>query len=204
MVRSPLQRPTLGATTQFSQFLAPLDGAEPRIARPRAVAAIGAAIEQARLDTAGDTLVAVLGSEESGKTWAVTNWWLANAGRPILLLSVGRMADHLVAGDEPIDMLARLAAHQDGTRDQRSIDRWRRQLERWSQPDARRDRFIVLIDGLNETSGKPWSTVLQRLLPATRDLGGVIVATCRRNSLGSRNRGTAALHRFPARRHRGL
>ena len=37
----------------------------------------------------------------------------------------------------------------------------------------------MLIDGLNETSGKPWAAILRTLMPAVHSLGGIIIATCR-------------------------
>src|SRR5699024_9818745 len=51
--------------------------------------------------------------------------------------------------------------------------------ERWSQRENSRERFAVVIDGLNETSGKAWASLLRDLLPAVRDVGGVLAATCR-------------------------
>lgn len=167
------------AQRQFSQFLAPLEPSAPAIPRTAILSSLDAAVAAARDDEEGDTLVAVLGGEGSGKSWAVATWWLLRDPRPVLLLSVGRMADHLSGDAEPIEMLARLAAHQDGGRDQRTVARWRRRLERWSRADPARDRFVVVVDGLNETSGRHWSTILSALLPAAHALGGVVVATCR-------------------------
>lgn len=167
------------AQRQFSQFLAPLEVQELNADRPNVQNAIADAVQAAKSDEEGDTLIAVLGGEGSGKTWAVANWWLASNPRPILMLSAGRIADQLSPGDEPFEMLARLAAHQVGGRDEPAIARWRKRLERWSRGEHSRERFAVLIDGLNETSGKAWASILQDLIPAVRDLGGVLVATCR-------------------------
>jgi hypothetical protein len=57
--------------------------------------AIERAVRTARQDPDGNTMVAVLGGEGSGKSWSVAKWWLEVQPRPILLLSAGRMADHL-------------------------------------------------------------------------------------------------------------
>lgn len=167
------------AQRKFSQFLAPLEAGALTADRPAVLAAIDAAVAVARADAEGETLVTILGGEGSGKTWAIAQWWLAATPRPVLLLSVGSMSDDLSGNDEPIEMLARLAAHQDARRDQKTVDRWRRRLERWAEGEPARDRFIVMIDGLNETSGKAWATILRTLMPAVRDLGGVVVATSR-------------------------
>jgi len=167
------------AQRNFSQFLTPLEAPNLTAARPSVQNAIAASVRTAMTDSEGDSLVAVLGGEGSGKTWAVTNWWLPANPRPILMLSIGRIADLLSANDEPLETLARLAAHQDSRRDVRTIARWRRRLERWSNGDPSRERFIVLIDGLNETSGKPWAAILRALMPAVHALGGLVIATCR-------------------------
>lgn len=167
------------AQRHLSQFLTPLVAPMLITDRPVVHAAIEAAIASASDDGEGDSLVAVLGGEGSGKTWSIAKWWLASAPRPILMLSVSRIADQLSDADEPIEMLARLAAHQDSRRDVPRIARWRRRLERWSSGDPVPGRFVVLVDGLNETSGKRWASILRTLMPAVRSLGGVIVATCR-------------------------
>ncbi|MEO7179131.1 MAG: hypothetical protein ABIW83_09825, partial [Allosphingosinicella sp.] len=167
------------AQRSFSQFLVPLETPALIAHRPNIQAAIGAAVVTASADAEGDSLVAVLGGDGSGKTWSVANWWLASDPRPILMLSVGRIADQLSDTEEAIEMLARLAAHQDLRRDAPTIARWRRRLDRWSKGGHTPGRFIVLIDGLNETSGKPWAAILRTLMPAVHSLGGIIVATCR-------------------------
>lgn len=167
------------AQRQFSQFLAPLESQALNADRPNVQKAITDAVRSAKSDEEGDTFVAVLGGEGSGKSWAVANWWLASDPRPILMLSAGRIANQLSPGDEPFEMLARLAAHQFGSRNEAAIARWRRRLERWSQGENSRERFAVVIDGLNETSGKAWASLLRDLMPAVRDVGGVLAATCR-------------------------
>jgi len=101
------------AQRNFSQFLTPLEAPSLIAERPGVRSAIAAALQTAMTDPEGDSLVAVLGAEGSGKTWAVAKWWLPSDPRPILLLSIGRIADQLSANDEPLEMLARLAAHQD-------------------------------------------------------------------------------------------
>lgn len=167
------------AQRNFSQFLTPLEAPALMANRPRIRSAMAEAIATASRDKEGDSLVAVLGGDGSGKTWAVANWWLAADQRPILMLSVGRIADHLSASGEPLEMLARLAAHQDSRRDDLTIARWRRRLDRWARSGHAPGRFVVLVDGLNESSGKPWATIVRSLMPAVHSLGGVVVATCR-------------------------
>ncbi|WP_309806621.1 restriction endonuclease [Novosphingobium capsulatum] len=181
------------AQRNFSQFLTPLETPALIADRPNVQSAIGAAVDTAAADVEGDSLVAVLGGDGSGKTWSVANWWLAAAPRPILMLSVGRIADQLSDTEEEVEMLARLAAHQDLRRDAPTIARWRRRLERWANGAHTPGRFIVLIDGLNETSGKPWAVILRTLMPAVHSLGGVVIATCRE---GYWNRDVA--NRLPA------
>ncbi|MCT2400423.1 restriction endonuclease [Novosphingobium sp. HK4-1] len=167
------------AQRNFSQFLTPLEKPALIADRSNVQSAIKAAVDTATADVEGDSLVAVLGGDGAGKTWSVANWWLAAAPRPILMLSIGRIVDQLSGTEEAIEMLARLAAHQDSRRHAPTIARWRRRLERWSNGSLTPGRFIVLIDGLNETSGKPWAAILRTLMPAAHSLGGVVMATCR-------------------------
>jgi hypothetical protein len=169
------------AQREFAQYLAPLDQTLGAIGRPKLVAEIDRAFQSALENSSEDVLVAVLGDEGVGKSWAITNWWLQAQDSPILLLSVGRAADLLSAGDPPIEMLARLAALQEERRDEAILNRWRRRFERWSQLEQTGAfRFAVVLDGLNETSGKSWSAVLRALMPSVRALGGVVAVTCRR------------------------
>jgi hypothetical protein len=167
------------AQRDFSQFLAPLEAPQLSAERPTVTSALESAAQGARRDPNGDGLVAVLGGEGAGKSWAVATWWHRSDPRPILLLSIGRLADALSPDGPPLDTLARLAAHQEGRDDARTIARWRRRFERWSAGPASRDRFVVVLDGLNESSGKPWATIIQRLMPAINSIGGVLVVTCR-------------------------
>ena len=101
------------AQRNFSQFLTPLEKPGLIADRPGIQTAIAAAVVTASADVEGDSFVAVLGGDGSGKTWSVANWWLASDPRPILMLAVGRVADQLSANEEVLEMLARLAAHQD-------------------------------------------------------------------------------------------
>lgn len=167
------------AQQDFSQFLAPLEAPQLSADRPTVLSAIDTAVAAAQADADGDTLVALLGGEGAGKSWAVTTWWHRRDPRPILLLSAGRLADALLPDVEPLELLARLAAHQEGRSDPRIVARWRRRFERWSSAETSRERFVVILDGLNETSGKPWATIIQRLIPAVAAIGGVFVVTCR-------------------------
>ena len=168
------------ARLEFSQSLAPLAAPATSIDRPAVTDRIRMAVDAARRDADGETFALVLGGEGAGKSWAVTRWWLDDADRPILLISAGRIADQLFASEDGLDMLVRLAVHQDGrTSDAFAMKRWRRRFERWLRASSSRDRFAVVIDGLNETSGKSWATIILKLLPVVRDLGGVVVVTCR-------------------------
>ncbi|MGH1556977.1 hypothetical protein ACRAWD_02600 [Caulobacter segnis] len=99
------------------------------IDRPDIRAAIEQAVETARADSDGDTLVAVLGGEGSGKTWAVANWWLNNVSKPILMLSVGRAANNLSEHLNVLDMLSHLAADQEpGGGNEFNVGKWRRRI----------------------------------------------------------------------------
>lgn len=161
----------------FNQYIAPLDPQRPMIERPEMLSKMQSAIME--WDT--HDLVAVLGVEGVGKTWLVAQWWLANSSAPIMLISAGRIADLLRVDRPALDMLASMLALQQGRRDEAAIVRWRRRLENWrlSKQSLSAPRFCVLLDGLNETSGKAWAGILRELAPTVRELGGVLVVTCR-------------------------
>lgn len=167
------------AQRRFSQFLAPLASPATTAERPLVRAALSDAVRMAMADEEGDSFVAVLGGEGAGKSWAVVSWWLSLDPRPILLTSVGRIAEHLSPNTDPIQMLANLAAYQDGFVDDDCVAGWERRFKRWSKGVPVAGRFLLLLDGLNETSGKPWGGIINCLLPIIHSLGGVILVTCR-------------------------
>lgn len=167
------------AQRQFSQFLAPLASPATNAERPLVRTTLSDAVRTAVADEEGESFVAVLGGEGAGKSWAVVNWWLSQDPRPILLTSVGRIAELLSANSDPIQMLANLAAYQNGFVDDDCVAGWERRFKRWSKGVPVAGRFLLFLDGLNETSGKPWGGIINSLLPVVHSLGGVILITCR-------------------------
>jgi len=100
------------ARREFSQSLAPLAQSITSVERPGVTMHLRQAVNAACGDPSGDSFVLVLGGEGAGKSWAVAQWWLQDAARPILALSIGRIASQLLSDEEPLDMLARLAVRR--------------------------------------------------------------------------------------------
>lgn len=124
-------------------------------------------------------VIAVLGGEGAGKTWIVAQWVSLQPDPPVVLFVAGRRTDLLDSSDTVLS-LARLFAQQDGRSDDRSVESWRRRLERWkSASPASTPRFIVVLDGLNERSTSPWAEIIRSLVVEIAALGGRIIVTSR-------------------------
>lgn len=123
------------------------------------------------------TVVAVLGDEGVGKTWLVAQWWATLAHPPIAIMVSGRRATLLDPG-HPLDSLARLIADQVGPVSSSKIDAWSKRLLRWKKADPFIG-FVVVLDGLNEHPAMPWADIIKGLSSEVRELGGVLIATCR-------------------------
>lgn len=160
----------------FGQYITISDHSGPAIPRSRLNQSLANAMV---IDPQKHTLVAVLGVEGIGKTWLVAQWWAALPEPPILILVAGRRCEKLDPS-EPLESLAKLLAQQAEHSDDTAIAKWVRRLKRWrGQGLEERLRFVVVLDGLNENTEKPWADILKSLVPKVHSLGGLVVITSR-------------------------
>lgn len=158
----------------FGQFVNVADPVSPAIVRTGEAEALGKGIAAFRsLD-----LIAVIGSEGTGKTWLIAQWWLDQPDEPILLLVAGRRTE-LLEPSNPTLSIARLLAEQEGDHGTRNTDKWVRRLERWSRRTSTALRFVLVIDGLNEAYGQPWADILKSFAAKMKELGGILVISSR-------------------------
>lgn len=104
-------------------------------------------------------VVALLGEEGAGKTWAALDWWLnrSSADWPLTIVIPARDV-HSENGPE---LLARRLHRITGIRSQ---DFWRKRLSRWIAEPGLEPAIVVLIDGLNQNwTFNRWSEVILSL-----------------------------------------
>ncbi|WP_338848816.1 hypothetical protein V8J88_07820 [Massilia sp. W12] len=163
----------------FGQFITVANSVSPSLARTEILAALDSAANNMCAQVENPGLVAMLGKEGCGKTWAIASWLAHMAERPIIVFVAGWRADWL-DHNNPCRSLAQLLAAQDGEQGEAAIAKWERRLKRWSCGEhAGKMRFVLVLDGLNEHSGKPWSSILQAMAPLVAKLGGCLLASCR-------------------------
>jgi hypothetical protein len=160
----------------FGQFITVSDKYAPAVARTEIDRSFAGSLAP---DPARRRVIAVLGDEGMGKTWLVARWWAAQPFPPIMIVVAGRRADALDPA-KPKRTLAVLLAEQDGRTDSRSLELWERRIARWKSAGATSDlRFVIVLDGLNERPDMPWADLVKALAALARDLGGLVVVTCR-------------------------
>jgi hypothetical protein len=182
----------------FGQFITIADPSGPALPRSAAAKSLGDAMF---IDDKELAVIAVLGGEGVGKTWLVAQWWAALSEPLILIFVAGRRANALNPS-EPLESLAKLLAQQEDRSGEKAIASWRRRLSRWRNQSAEGQlRFVVVLDGLNEHSGKPWADILRALAVEVRALGGLVVITAReafwQRDVLPRIRGTLTVRTVP-------
>lgn len=196
-LRSRFSNRTISQRT-FGQFITIADPSGPALPRSTLAKSLSDAMF---IDEKELAVIAVLGGEGVGKTWLVAQWWAALSDPPILIFVAGRRADALDPS-EPLESLAKLLAQQEDRSGEKAIASWRRRLSRWRNQSAEgRLRFVVVLDGLNEHSGKPWADILKALAVEVRALGGRVVITARetfwQRDVLPRIRGTLGVRTVP-------
>jgi hypothetical protein len=163
----------------FGQYITVANPAATVIDRDEALKALGDAAVSTLATPDALGLIVVLGEEGCGKTWVIARWLAQMAAPPIVLFVAGRRTA-LLDPAKPVRSLANLFAEQDGKSNEAAIAAWERRLERWGAAGAARAmRFVIVLDGLNEHTGKPWASILKSMVPTVIELGGCVIASCR-------------------------
>lgn len=164
------------AQRAFGQFVAVADAGAPAVARPRVLAQLRGALDPA---PDGPAVVAMLGGEGEGKTWAVAQWCAERLGAHVPIWVAGPRVGRL-APDDARESLARLLADQDDDVRAERVAGWQRRLRRWEGgAPAGTHRFVIVLDGLNEHPLVRWATVVTGMADAVHALGGRLIVTCR-------------------------
>ncbi len=144
------------ATARIGRYTNLTDPAMIRIDRP----AIRDAIRQWWEAPAPRPVLALLGTEGMGKTWAALSWWLdrelADNPLPLTLIVPGKY----VALARPDEVIGGALYEMFQTR---TAQRWAKRARRWCA-DAIDTRLILILDGLNERfEEKEWSRLCAEL-----------------------------------------
>jgi hypothetical protein len=164
----------LKSQQSFSQFLTVSDADRPALQRPAISTAISDAVNSA---LTGESVIALVGEEGVGKSWAAAQWWASLPDPPIALFVAGRRSSRLIPHD-PIESIARILADTHGGT---SSQAWGKRIRRWAKtPDRSQLRFVLILDGLNEHSTLPWADVIKSHSELLHQLGGVVIVSSRR------------------------
>ncbi len=106
-----------------------------------------------------DSLFVLLGDEGVGKTWVVYAWLASKCAQERLLpiavpSSRGRSFKALFSG---------LASYLADLFPDTDESHWRRRVARWFKVPALRDRFLIVVDGINEEPTIKWRPILNQL-----------------------------------------
>lgn len=163
------------ATHRFGQPLAPTA----EFALPTIDRAERASIDAIFVEPPSTELIAVIGDQGCGKSWAVAQAWLAQVHPPFLVFLTS--AEAVAMQDEAIPKLvARCLIEQAGgafTDD--GLRRWMRRIDRWAGIPAAAPRLVVVVDGLNERARTDWAPWLSKLVTFVASIGGRVIATSR-------------------------
>ena len=111
-----------------------------------------------------DAPAALLGLDGVGKTWAGLDWLVAHRDQQPIILA---MPASVVAGARigSAASVRRLLAEQiHALTDVRSIEHWVMRLERlFQRPEAEGPVLTLMLDGLNQVSGVPWTDLIRIL-----------------------------------------
>ena len=119
-------------------------------------------------------LLAILGEEGDGKTWAVADWLAQNLSRNSDFVPTIFANARNVASTEPLTLLAQLMAQQLTGEE----GRWRVRIDRWVKQQPVGPTVLLVLDGVNERHGPHWWRLLFEALAPLR-ASVAVVTTCR-------------------------
>lgn len=195
-LRNELLAPTLGAPialsanrANFSKLFATRDKAMHRFGQPLAPKATfplpavdrsdRASLDAIFVEPPSTELIAVIGDQGCGKSWAVAQSWLAQDEPPFLVYLTSSEA--LAAQGQIMSQLVteKLIEQAGGIVTEEALRRWLRRLDRWAIVPAATPRLVVVVDGLNERARTDWSPWLSTLTAYVGSIGGRVVTTSR-------------------------
>jgi hypothetical protein len=159
----------------FGQYIAVLDPLRPIVIRKVLLQKLDKWI--ANHET--QEMAVVLGSEGVGKSWLVARWWTQLSDPPIFLISSGYFSRSEWMPQNAEEFISQLLASQIEKADRNRAELWHRKIKRWKNRPGGRLKFIVLLDGINETPGRPWADLIKSLAEELKQLGGKLIITCR-------------------------
>lgn len=166
------------ARLQFGQPLAPRD---PQTIAFQPRETLRALLKPLLVGPPDGTLLVVLGSEGSGKSWAVADGWLDSDSAPFMTVATADAIEkHGSTEDIEEFIIGRFVRQTGAVASDANWHRWRRRFSQWKQsPAPDQARFVLWVDGLNQSFRYPWATWLDGAAEAIRALGGRLIATTR-------------------------
>jgi len=129
------------------------------------------------------SITAILGDEGCGKTWLAAEGWRSLAPSTVLLFASATDAPLNINRAEDLEpfLVGRLIDQTGEMATDTLRARWRRRLGRWKKAEDRpsHPRFILLVDGLNQASTRPWGRWLDTVAILVEELGGGLALTSR-------------------------
>jgi len=163
------------AQLAFGQYLSVLDSTKPAVVRESLLGELDAWLGAEK----SEDIAVLLGPEGVGKSWLIAYWWAQLLHPPIFLIAAGYISRSSWIPNDPELFIAQLLAKQTKEPDEMRIASWRRRLRRWKTQGGAGFRFLVLLDGLNESSDKPWADLIKSLAGYLSPLGGKLAVTSR-------------------------
>jgi hypothetical protein len=122
-------------------------------------------------------IVAVLGDEGVGKTWATVQTWREHfLDDMCILFSSGHIESFQNAS--PIYGVAHIIRSATKSYDVNSKS-WEARVSTWQSAPRSDRRLFVIVDGLNERPSVPWPAFIQTMKRLVHEIGGILVITCR-------------------------
>ncbi len=147
--------------------------------KPRAE--IIAQINPVYMEAPENKVLAVLGADGNGKSWAVIQSWLSEQNKPLLLFLPAENFTNISPGAIEELLIQELIRQTDDKNGQIAINRWKRRFEAWSNHPTERLRLVVVIDGLNQRSDVNWARIIEALMMDLEKMGARLIITARVN-----------------------
>jgi hypothetical protein len=129
-----------------------------------------------------EQIMAIVGGEGFGKSWAFAQSWLELESRPLALLvpATDLRPEAVPYGSVDGWLIERFIQQTGDIKTDDLLRRWERRLKSWRKiPTGGAIRFVVCIDGLNQQPTLDWARFLNGLCAIVTELGGHLFVTSR-------------------------